>query len=127
MKSPHQHHSSTARHLIISGVLFLLALGLTIAAVVLVQGESSSATTPQDCPARHTTAGSYVPAGARPCVLRTGGHPGTGAAGTNDSSSRVSDRKQPGRQAPAVKPPAAPAAKAPAAPAVKPPPAAVRK
>ncbi|WP_399554007.1 hypothetical protein [Streptomyces anulatus] len=108
------------------GVALILVPALVV--VVLLEAEErDSGTTPRDCPARHTTAGSYVPAGARPCVLRTGGHPGTGAAGTNDSSSRARDRKQPGRQAPAVKPPAAPAAKAPAAPAVKPPPVAVRK
>ncbi|MFB7403315.1 hypothetical protein ACFCZR_24380 [Streptomyces rubiginosohelvolus] len=124
MKSPHQHHSSSARLLIVWGAMFLVSVGLTVVAVVVAQRESRSATTPRDCPARHTASGAaYVPAGVRPCVLRTGGKPGGPWAGTNDSSSRGRDRqKQPARPAPVVK---QPAVKAPAGPAVKPPP--VRK
>ncbi|MFI1532115.1 hypothetical protein [Streptomyces griseus] len=99
--------------LLVAIVLGVLGLVLAVTALALSVGGSSSTTGPRDCPARHTAAGSYVPAGARPCVLRTGGHPATAGAGTNDSSSRVDDRKQPGRQAPAAKAPAAPAARPP--------------
>lgn len=126
MNFSHQPRRASASwpHFLV-GVVLVLVPALIVVAFLLEAEARDSGTTWRDCPAKHTSAGSYVPAGARPCVLRTGGHPGGGATGTNDSSNRDRDRqKQPGRLAPAVKPPAA---KAPAAPAAKPPPVAVRK
>ncbi|MCD9904561.1 hypothetical protein LUR56_39805 [Streptomyces sp. MT29] len=119
MYSSRQPHPARELWLYLLLGVLLLFVPLLVVAVCLKEGEPDSVTKLRDCPARHTASGSYVPAGARPCVLRTGGHPAGAAASTNDSGSHGRDRKQPGRPAPAVKPPVA---KVPAAPAVKVPP-----